>query len=119
MLAKDRKSLAAVKALPVYVSCLPEFEVPQLEAAEAALKTAEENFVRVNAAWDTARDVLAAAKRAFHDVMVGARTQVVAKFGENSAEVQNVGLKRKSERKRPGPKPGSKRKPRTAATAPG
>ena len=116
VLAKDRKTLAAIKALPAYVSRKPEFELPTLIATEAALAAAQEDFAQVNAAWDTARDVLAAAKRAFHDAMVGARTQVVAKFGENSAEVQAVGMKRKSERRRPGPKPGSKRKPRVLAS---
>jgi hypothetical protein len=116
-LAQDRKSLAAVKALPVYVSRNPEFELAKLTAAEAALAAAETHFVQTDGAWEAARDALAAAKRAFHDAMVGAREQVTARFGQDSAEVQSVGLTRKSERKRPGPKPGSRRKPRTAAPA--
>ena len=117
VLAKDRKTLVAVKALPFYDARNADFELPKLEAAASRLQAAEERFVLANAEWDTARDELAAAKRAFHDAMVGARGQVSAQFGRNSTEVQAVGLKRKSERKRPGPKPGSKRKPRAEASA--
>ena len=84
---------------------------------DAALTTANEDFVKLNAAWGTARDKLVAAKWAFHNAMVGVRGQVVAQFGANSTAVQEVGLKRKSERKRPGPKPGSKRKPKTPPSA--
>jgi len=115
--AKDHTTLATVRSLPGYSSRDPEFELPKLEAADAALVAANKDFAKLNAAWGPARDKLVAAKWAFHNAMVGARGQVAAQFGANSKEVQAVGLKRKSERKRPGPKPGSKRKPKTPPSA--
>ena len=48
-----------------------------------------------------ARDVVNAKERAFHNAMLGTKKQVVAQFGENSDEVQAVGLKKKSEYKSP------------------
>ena len=115
VLAKDRDSLAAIKTMRSYRPERAEIEVAHLEAAQTAMEKAEESFAEINAAWDNARDRLAAAKQAFHSVMVSARGHVLAQFGADSAEVQDVGLKRKSEYRRSGPKPGSKRKRTTVA----
>ncbi len=43
----------------------------------------------------------AAAEWRFHEVMLGAKDQVIAQYGVNSDQVQALGLKKKSERKRP------------------
>jgi hypothetical protein len=49
----------------------------------------------------TARDLAAAAEWALHDGMLGAKAQVIAQYGPDSNAVQLLGLKRKSERRRP------------------
>jgi hypothetical protein len=49
----------------------------------------------------TARDIACAAEWALHNAVLGARTQVRAQFGDDSNEVQAVGLKKASDRKRP------------------
>jgi hypothetical protein len=36
-----------------------------------------------------------------HDSLLGAKTQMVAQYGSDAHELQLVGLKRKSERRRP------------------
>lgn len=58
------------------------------------------------AAEKAARDNAVAAEWAFHDFMLGAKDQVKAQFGASSNELQGLGLKKKSEYKKPSkPKP--------------
>ncbi len=66
---------------------------------------AAENVAK--SAFDAARDIAAQAEWDFHYLIVKARQQVVAQFGDDSNEAQAMGLTKKSERK----KPGGKRKP--------
>jgi hypothetical protein len=42
-----------------------------------------------------------AAEWEFHNLMLGAKDQVIAQFGRDSNEVQAIGLKKSSERKAP------------------
>jgi hypothetical protein len=51
-----------------------------------------------------AMDAARAAEWAFHNAMLGVKDQVIAQFGKDSNEVQALGLKKKSERKAPGPR---------------
>ena len=53
---------------------------------------------------EAARDDEVAAQWAFHDFIIGARTQVKAQCGDSSNQVQSVGLKKKSEYKSPAKK---------------
>ena len=69
--AKDHTTLATVRSLPGYSSRDPEFELPKLEAADAALVAANKDFAKLNAAWGPARDKLVAAKWAFHNAIGG------------------------------------------------
>ena len=48
-----------------------------------------------------ARDLAIAAEWALHDGMLGAKAQVIAQYGPDAHAVQLLGLKRKSERRRP------------------
>jgi hypothetical protein len=56
---------------------------------------------------DAARDDSTAAEWAFHNAILGAKDQVIAQFGDDSNEVQSLGLKKKSEYKSPKTKPPS------------
>ena len=51
-------------------------------------------------AYDAARDAAAAAEQALHDYIIGARTQVEAQYGPDSDQLQSLGIKKKSERKK-------------------
>jgi hypothetical protein len=53
----------------------------------------------------TARNQAAATEWALHEGILGARWQVIAQYSPDSKVVQMLGLKRKSERKRPTRKP--------------
>ena len=52
----------------------------------------------------TARDDEIAKQWAFHDFIIGAKTQVNAQYGDSSNEIQALGLKKKSEYKSPAKK---------------
>jgi hypothetical protein len=48
------------------------------------------------------QDAAVAKEWAFHNLVLGAHKQVVAQFGDDSDEVQAIGLEKKSEYKAPG-----------------
>ena len=50
------------------------------------------------------RDDTAAAEWEFHNAMLAVKNQVKAQYGEDSNELQSLGIKKKSERKNPKPK---------------
>ena len=54
--------------------------------------------------YKAARDAAANAEWQFHNAILGVKSQVKALFGDDSNEVQALGLKKKSEYKRPSPK---------------
>jgi len=62
---------------------------------------AEEATLRARKALAAARDTEIIAAREFHSAMLGAKTAVTAQYGSDSPAVQAIGLKKKSERKRP------------------
>ncbi|MBI3363815.1 MAG: hypothetical protein HY033_02795, partial [Ignavibacteriae bacterium] len=47
------------------------------------------------------RDAAVAAELAFHQAMLGVKEQVIAQYGKNSDQVASLGLKKKSEYRRP------------------
>ena len=51
---------------------------------------------------DDARDATVAAEWAFHNIILGAKTQVKAQYGDNSDQYAGVGLTKKSEVQSPG-----------------
>jgi hypothetical protein len=66
-----------------------------------AMEEARQAEVRALQALAAARDAAAAAEWAFHEGILGARAQVLAQYGPDSNAIQLLGLKKKSERKRP------------------
>ncbi len=108
LLQADKDALAALQAIPGYQPMNPAYTVAELESALNAHTQAQSAEVQAQAAYAAARDTAAATERRFHDLMVGMKEQVIAQFGSNSNEVAAVGLKKKSEYKRPlrkAPKP--------------
>ena len=61
-------------------------------------------LIPAKAAADPARDEEVAAEWAFHDYILGVKTQVKAQFRDSSNELQALGLKKKSEYKSPSKK---------------
>ena len=64
------------------------------------MEQAQQAKLRAAQAQAIARELAIAAEWAMHDCLLGAR-QVIAQYGADAHEVELLGLKRKSERRRP------------------
>ncbi len=100
-LAADQNALDAVRDLADYTAVNPTYTTERLNALDAAFQSAEQNERRLQIALDAARDATVAAAWERHNAILGAKTQVIAQYGPNANAVQALGLKKKSERRRP------------------
>ena len=104
VLEAGRSSLASLQGGAGYAQANPAFAVAKIVAARDALQSAQAAEAQAAATLAAARDNAVAAEREFHNLILGAKDQVVAQFGRDSNEVQAVGLKKASERKAPTPR---------------
>jgi hypothetical protein len=95
----DKASFAALQAIPGYAPANPAYTMAAIATAQNELNAAQQAEAQAEAAAATARDNATAREWEFHNLMLGAKDQVVAQFGRDSTEVQAVGLKRASEYK--------------------
>lgn len=100
-LEADRDTLLALQGLTDYQPRNPAFSVATLTGLETTLTRSEQEELRLRIAYEAARDRVQKAAQAFHDATLGAKTEVIAQYGADSDEVQAIGLKRKSDRRRP------------------
>ena len=106
ILKADADALAAIKTLtPTYAPSNASYAVTPLSTAQTSMATAQGTEVTKKGDYEGARDAANAAEWAFHNLVLGAKDQVVAQYGESSDQVQAIGLKKKSEYKRPVRKP--------------
>lgn len=101
----DRDAFAALQAVAGYAPANPAYALTAMMTAQASLNAAQQAEAQANAAAAAARDNAVAQEWAFHNLMLGAKDQIRAQFGKDSNEVQAVGLKKKSEYRRPTPRP--------------
>jgi hypothetical protein len=102
VLQKDVDAFAAIKTLtPAYAPSDARFTVALMTTGQTNMGTAQGTEVTKKGEFAAARDAANAAEWAFHNLVIGARDQVRAQYGEDSDQVQAIGLKKKSERKRP------------------
>jgi hypothetical protein len=97
----DRNALIGIQSLPDYTPMNSTYSAATLAELGRAMEEARQAEVRAQQALAAARDAAAAAEWALHEGMLGAKAQVVAQYGPDSNAVQLLGLKRKSERRRP------------------
>jgi hypothetical protein len=100
----NKDNFAALKVLVNYAPANQAYKVDAIIAAETELNTSQQLESQAVAAQAAARDTAVANEWKHHNLMLGARDQVVAQFGRDSNEAQAVGLKKKSEYKAPGRK---------------
>ena len=100
----DLHAYTALKSLADYVPANPVYTQQAAVSIMEAMKNAQTAELNAQNALAAARDAAAAAEWEFHNFMLSAKDQVIARFGNNSNQVQALGLKKKSERKTPGPK---------------
>ena len=97
----DRTSFAALQTIDGYAPANAAFTLAKATEAEAAVRSAQAAEAQAEAALAAARDAAVAREWEFHNLMIGAKDQVMAQFGRDSNEVQAVGRKKASERKAP------------------
>lgn len=100
-LAADRAILAAVANLPDYAPNNPAYSIAALLELNAVVLETLQNESRLLQEADLARDKSIAALQALHKGVKGLRAQVIAQYGDDSAALHAIGLKKSSERKRP------------------
>lgn len=103
----DRTTILAIQGLGDYAPHAPLYSIESLQQAEVSLTQASQAVVRVLAALDDARAAENEAAHNLHNLVLGAKDQVIAQYGPDAPAVQSIGLTRKSNYKRPG-----RRKPR-------
>ncbi|NTW01427.1 MAG: hypothetical protein HGA19_08965 [Oscillochloris sp.] len=101
ILAVDHATVKALQGMIDYQPINAAYSTAQLLQLQATLTQAEQAEKAAEVALAQARSVRAEASHFYHDAVVGARTQVIAQYGPDATAVALVGLKRKSERKRP------------------
>lgn len=99
MLEADRSSFAALQAIGNYAPANQAFALAKIVAVQGELTEAQRVEAQASAAAAAARDNAVAKEWEFHNLMLGAKDQVVARFGRDANEVQALGLKKASERK--------------------
>lgn len=100
----NKTDFAALKNIATYAPVNPAYTLEKITTSNTELDASGETESQANAAAAAARDDRVAKEWEHHNLMLGARDQIVAQFGRDSNEAQAVGLKKKSEYKSPGPK---------------
>ena len=101
VLDEDRDALVAVQNMHGYTPINAAYTPDRLQAAYEAVEAARDAEVNAQNALDAARVAAIRAEWNFHNAILGVKDQVIAQYGADSNAVASLGLKRKSERKRP------------------
>ncbi len=98
---EDSEAYFGLMALEDYQPANPTFSKETMTQHYQVMLTAVEAEVNAANALAAARDTAVAAEWDFHNAMLGAKAQVVAQYGDDSDQVQSLGMKKKSEYRRP------------------
>jgi len=101
IVTNDKNTFANLKTVNGYAPANKNFEVAKGTPLSTELETKREVEAQAKSAAKAARDNAKESEWQFHDFILGAKRQVAAQFGDDSNEYQSLGLKKKSERKRP------------------
>lgn len=103
-LQEDVDCYLAIKALPNWQPLNPKVSLANMTAAYEALQASYEAELHIIHSLSAARDTVIANQWELREMVVIARNQAKAMYGEDSDEVVAMGLKKKSDRKSPKPK---------------
>jgi hypothetical protein len=87
--------------MPDYQPLDANLRTEHLTQLQATLSQAVQSRMALEVALDNARTIEAETSHMYHDLVVRSRAHVGVQYGPDSAAIALVGLKRKSERKRP------------------
>lgn len=95
----DIETYDALLDIEKYAPANPAYSKESATTSRTGMGTSQQKETQSAAAAAADRDDAVANEWAFHNLILGARDQVVAQFGRDSNEAQAVGLKKKSEYK--------------------
>jgi small-conductance mechanosensitive channel len=101
LLAADRDAFDALQGIENYAPANQAYTVANVKALRDRLDEAQREATQAQAEADAKRDAEVAAAWAFHNAMLGVKVQVNAQFGSDSDQVASLGMKKRSEYKRP------------------
>jgi hypothetical protein len=105
---EDKDVVAALAALtPPYAPANAQYSLVNLTTAQTAMTTAQTTEVQKQGELDAARDTANTTEWALHNQVLEAKKQVAAQYGSDSDQLQAIGLKKKSEYKKPSKKKAS------------
>ena len=107
-LQDDLDSFAGMLGVEGYTPANSDYTMAKGQAILEEMQESETKEVQAYATWQGSRDTKVVKQWAFRDFVRNAKIQFKAQFGEDSNEIQTVGLKKKSEYKKP-----SRRNPAT------
>jgi hypothetical protein len=97
----NEDAFAALQTIEDYAPVNSAYTMTAVTTAHDALVAKQQAAVQAEAAAAAARDEAVAESWRFHNIILGVKDQVRAQYGKDSAQVQSLGLKRKSEYKSP------------------
>ena len=104
LLQADIASYQALLTITGYTPTNAAYSTANGTTKYTGMTTKEATETQTKAAADAARDDATSAEWDFHNYVLGMKDQVRAQFGADSNELQAVGLKKKSEHKKPSKK---------------
>ena len=103
-LQTDETCLAALQAMAAYAPLNDAYSVDAMMATRREVDTLRQALASALAAAAAARECAVAKEWEFHNLILGAKHQVIAQFGVDSDELKSLGRKKSSEYKTPGRK---------------
>ena len=101
VLSADREAFAALQAIADYAPANEAYKIENIKAARDRMDDSQREAIQAEVAAAAKRDTANASEWEFHNAILGAKLQVAAQFGSDSDEIAALGLKKKSEYKRP------------------
>lgn len=105
IIVEDRSTMAALKTLAGFAPRNPQYSIEAIEQTWVQLATLlhEERLNDERGA--ALRAQIALMSNQYHEQVLGGKGEAVTQFGNDSVEMEALGLKRKSERRQPRRKP--------------
>lgn len=97
---EDIETLDALEAIEDWSPSNPQYSKANAQAIRAAMVAKQTKETQDAVQAKASRDDAAESEWDTHDFVLGVRQQGVAQYGEDSNEVQSLGLKKKSEYKK-------------------
>jgi hypothetical protein len=101
VITQDIQSLNGLKAIHDYKSIRPEASLDALQMAYQFMLLQQQLLTERQAAYKATADAVKQSEWAFHNAVLAMKETVRGQYGSDSNEVQTVGFKKKSNRKRP------------------